>query len=61
MILYSPLDLRNIISGTWKYIIVTNKFKLRDTENYYKYSGTANLLSLKGIEMAKILSDFGED
>lgn len=61
LILYSPLDMRNIISGTWQYIIATNDFDLKDTRNYYKYSRTANLLSLKGIEMAKILSDFEGD
>jgi len=56
---YTPYNLRNIITGTWKYIIYNTKFSLDETMKYYKISRQANLLSLKGVEMARLLESHG--
>lgn len=56
---YAPYNLRNIITGTWKYIIYNTEFSLDETMKYYKISRQANLLSLKGVEMARLLGSHG--
>lgn len=49
----TPIDLRNIVSGTWRYIgeLIQDNY-----ENFVKKSNQANLLSLKGIELSYLQS-----
>jgi len=54
-----PICLRNIVSGTWLYLM--NNEQLNDHSNYFKSNYVANLLSLKAIELSYSQKNFKKD
>lgn len=54
-----PIPLRNIVGGTWLYLI--NNGQLNDYSNYYQSNYVANLLSLKAIELSYSQKNFEKD
>lgn len=55
--IYDPIDMRNIIAGTWYHILSAN-IDYENTELFHRYLHRANMLSLKAIELSKITKDY---
>lgn len=51
----TPIDLRNIVGGTWQYYCENNQ---KNHEEFYEISLNANLLSLKAIELSYLQERF---